>query len=65
MFSRRDCSEKCMPIISIIDGLFCSDKFEETPYGKLVNMTKLTKSFFNRLLLLGDLGKPAPNPIVD
>ena len=54
-----------MPIISTIDGLFCGDKFEETPNGKLVNVSKLTKSYFNKPLLLGDLGKPAPNPIVD
>ena len=34
-----------MPIISTV-GLFCCDKFEETQNGKVVNMSKLTKSYF-------------------
>ena len=37
---------KFMPIISAI-GLFCCDKFEETPNEKVVNMSKLSKSYFN------------------
>ena len=36
---------KYMPIISAV-GLFCYDKFEETPNKKVVNMSKLTKSYF-------------------
>ena len=35
-----------MPIISAV-GLFCSDKFEETPNEKVSNMSKLTKSYFS------------------
>ena len=35
-----------MPIISAV-GLFCCDKFEETPYKKVVNMSKLTQSNFS------------------
>ena len=38
-----------MPIISAV-GLFCCDKFEETPNEKVVNMSKLTKSYFNAYL---------------
>ena len=33
---------KYMPIISAV-GLFCYDKFEETPNEKVSNMSKLTK----------------------
>ena len=41
-----------MPIISAV-GLFCYDEFEETPNEKVVNMSKLTKSYFSvRSLLL-------------
>ena len=36
---------KYMPIISTV-GLFCCDKFEETPNEKVSNMSKLTKSYF-------------------
>ena len=36
-----------MPIISAV-GLFCCDKFEETTNEKVSNMSKLTKSYFNR-----------------
>ena len=35
-----------MPIISDV-GLFCYDKFEETTNKKVVNMSKLTKLYFN------------------
>ena len=35
-----------MPIISAV-GLFCYDKFEETPNEKVVNMSKLTKPYFS------------------
>ena len=35
-----------MPIFSTV-GLFCYDEFEETPNEELVNMSKLTKSYFN------------------
>ena len=38
---------KYMPIISAV-GLFCYDKFEETPNEKVVNMSKLTKPYFSR-----------------
>ena len=37
---------KYMPIISAV-GLFCFDKFEETPNEKVVNTSKLTKSYFS------------------
>ena len=39
-------TRKYMPIISAV-GLFCCDKFEETPNEKVSNMSKLTKSYFN------------------
>ena len=35
-----------MPIISAV-GLFCHDKFEETPNEKVVNVSKLTKPYFS------------------
>ena len=35
---------KYMPIIFAV-GLVCCDKFEETPNEKVVNMSKLTKSY--------------------
>ena len=35
-----------MPIISAV-GLFSYDKFEETPNEKVVNISKLTKSYFS------------------
>ena len=35
-----------MPIISAV-GHFCCDKFEGTPNEKVVNMSKLTKSYFS------------------
>ena len=38
---------KYMPIISPV-GLFCYDKFEETPNEKVVNMSKLTKPYFSK-----------------
>ena len=38
---------KYMPIISAV-GLFCCDKFEETPNEKVVNMSKLTKPYFSK-----------------
>ena len=37
-----------MPIILAV-GLFCYDKFEETPNKKMVNMSKLTKPYFRIL----------------
>ena len=36
-----------MPII-FADGLFCYDKFEETPNEKVVNMSKLAKPYFRK-----------------
>ena len=36
---------KYMPIISAV-GHFCCDRFEETPNEKVVNMSKLAKSYF-------------------
>ena len=44
-FLRTIVPRKHMPIISAV-GLFCCDKFEETPNEKVVNMSKLTKSYF-------------------
>ena len=35
-----------MPIIFAV-GLFCYDQFEETPNEKVVNMSKVTKPYFN------------------
>ena len=29
---------------------FCCDKFEETPNEKMVNISKLTKSYFNKCI---------------
>ena len=36
---------KYMPKISAV-GLFCCDKFEETPIKKVCNMSKLSESYF-------------------
>ena len=41
-----------MPIISAI-GLFCYDKFVETPNEKVVNMSKLAKPYFSQNRNLG------------
>ena len=41
---------KYMPIISAV-GLFSCDKFEETPNKKVVNMLKLNKPHFRKLIL--------------
>ena len=49
---------KYMHIISVV-GLFCCDKFEETPNEKVVNMSKLTKSYFNVSYWVGH---PSPAP---
>ena len=38
---------KYVPIISAV-GLFCCDKFEETPNEKVPNMSKITKSYFSK-----------------
>ena len=38
-----------MPIIPTF-GLFCNDKFEETPNEIVVNMTKLTKPYFKNFM---------------
>ena len=45
-----------MPIISAV-GLFCCDKFEETPNEKLIIMSKLTKSYFNITISFGKCPK--------
>ena len=45
IFSQTIVPRKYMPIISTV-GLFCCDKFEETQNKKVVNMSKLTKSYF-------------------
>ena len=37
---------KYLPMISTV-GLFCCNKFEETPNEKVSNMSKLTKSYFS------------------
>ena len=44
-------STKYMPIIGAV-GLFCYDKFEETPSEKVVNMSMLTKPYFSILLMM-------------
>ena len=36
---------KYLPKISAV-GLFCYDKFDETPNKKVVNMSKLTKPYY-------------------
>ena len=57
-----------MPKISAV-GLFCCDKFEETPIKKVCNISKLSKSYFrasralkkewiNGIYLYIDLGNP-------
>ena len=38
-----------MLIISAV-GLFCCDKVEEIPNEKVVNMSKLTKSYFTQYI---------------
>ena len=43
---------KYMPIISAV-GLFCCDKFEETSNEKVINMSKLTKSYFSDKIASG------------
>ena len=40
---------KYMPKISVI-GLFCCDKFEETPIKKVCNMSKLSESYFKKVI---------------
>ena len=47
-FLRTIVPRKYMPIISTV-GLFCYDKFEETPNEKVINMSKLTKPYFRVL----------------
>ena len=44
-FLRTIVPRKYMPIIFAV-GLFCCDKFEETPNEKVSNMSKLSKSYF-------------------
>ena len=39
---------KHMPIISAV-GLFCCDKFEETPNEKVSGLSKLTKPYSNHV----------------
>ena len=41
-----------MPIISAV-RLFCYHKFEEPPNEKVFNMSKLTKSYFKEIKLIG------------
>ena len=43
-----NCSEKIHAIISAF-GLFCCDKFEETPNEKVSDLSKLTKPYFRNL----------------
>ena len=38
-------------------GLFCYDKFEETPNEKVVNMSKWTKPYFKDFFFAGFLEK--------
>ena len=46
-FLGRIVPRKYVPISSAV-GLFCSDKFEETPNEKVINMSKSTKPYFKR-----------------
>ena len=39
---------KYRPIFFAV-GLFCCEKFEETPNEKVVNISKLTKPYFTKL----------------
>ena len=39
----------CWPIISAV-GLFCCDKFKETPNEKVIDMSKLTKPYFKQAI---------------
>ena len=45
-FLRTIVPRKYLPIISAV-GLFCCNKFEETPNEKVVDMSKLTKPYLN------------------
>ena len=45
---------KYIPIISAV-GLFCYDKFEESPNEKGVNVSKLTKPYFKHLFYMNKL----------
>ena len=45
-FLRTIVQRKCMPISSVV-GIFSCDEFEETPNEKVVNISKLTKSYFS------------------
>ena len=49
-FLRTIVPRKYMPIISAV-GLFCCDKFEDTPNEKVVNMSKITKPYFKNTLM--------------
>ena len=53
---------KYMRIISAV-GLFCCDKFEETPNEKVSNMSKLTKSYFNMVFKLSWTSVSLTNPL--
>ena len=44
-FLRTIIPRKYVPIISAV-GLFCCDKFEETPNEKVSKLSKLSKSYF-------------------
>ena len=48
IFSRNNHPRKYVPTISTA-GLFCYGKFEETPNEKGVNMSEVTKPYFNCL----------------
>ena len=50
-FLRTIFRRKYMHQISTV-VLFCCDKFEETPSEKVVNMSKLTKSYFSQIYFL-------------
>ena len=53
-FLRTIFRRKYMHKISTV-GLFCCDKFEETPKQKVINMSKLNKLHFSKQM------QPAPN----
>ena len=46
IFSQNNLLRKFMHKISAV-GLFCCDKFEETPKQKVINVSKLNKVHFN------------------
>ena len=48
-FLRRIVLRKYNPIISAV-GLFCCDKFEETPKQKVIDLSKFKKFYFRNVV---------------